>query len=76
MHNVLKQNAYTLIVVREGSGKREQSSFVTYNNVQYDRNFICHTLQELKTYSNGYFEFVEELEQQGDWRYYIFKKVN
>jgi 2-polyprenyl-3-methyl-5-hydroxy-6-metoxy-1,4-benzoquinol methylase len=76
MHNVLNPNAYTLIVVREGSGKREQSSFVTYNNVQYDRNFICHTLQELKTYSNGYFEFVEELEQQGDWRYYIFKKVN
>lgn len=76
MHKVLKKNAYTLIVVREGEGKREQSSFVTYNNVEYDRNFICHTLEELKTYSKNMFEFVEELEQQGDWRYYIFKKVN
>lgn len=76
MHKVLKENAYTLIVVREGEGKREQSSFVTYNNVEYDRNFICHTLEELKTYSKNLFEFVEELEQQGDWRYYIFKKVN
>ena len=45
------------------------------NGVEYDRNFICHTLQELVEYSAGYFEFVEELEKQGDWRYYIFKKI-
>lgn len=75
MHNILKDNAFTLIVVREGTGKRKESSNVTYNGVEYDRNFICHTLQELVEYSAGYFEFVEELEKQGDWRYYIFKKI-
>ena len=76
MHNILKDNAYTLIVVREGSGKRKESSLVSYNGIDYDRNFICHTIEELVTYSKGYFEFVEKLEDQGDWRYYIFKKVN
>ena len=76
MHTILNDNAYTLIVVREGSGKRKESSLVTYNGIDYDRNFICHTIEELVTYSKGYFEFVEKLEDQGDWRYYIFKKVN
>ncbi|MBR2467591.1 MAG: class I SAM-dependent methyltransferase [Clostridia bacterium] len=76
MHTILNDNAYTLIVVREGSGKRKESSLVTYNGIDYDRNFICHTIDELVTYSKGYFEFVEKLEDQGDWRYYIFKKVN
>ena len=76
MHTILNDNAYTLIVVREGSGKRIESSLVTYNGIDYDRNFICHTIEELVTYSKGYFEFVEKLEDQGDWRYYIFKKVN
>lgn len=76
MHTILNDNAYTLIVVREGSGKRKESSLVSYNGIDYDRNFICHTIDELVAYSKGYFEFVEKLEDQGDWRYYIFKKVN
>ena len=55
MHTILNDNAYTLIVVREGSGKRKESSFVSYNGIDYDRNFICHTIEELVTYSKGYF---------------------
>ena len=76
MNHVLKDNGLILMVVREGTGKREQQSYVTIDNEEYDRNFIAHTLYELCFYSKGMFEYVEEiLPNDADiWKRYLFKK--
>lgn len=77
MHNALHKRAPILIVVREGVGRLESSSLFTIENEQYDRNFICHTKQELVDASKGLFEFLKEMPNTAgtDWRYYLFQKV-
>lgn len=78
MQTVLSDSGLVLIVVKEGTGKREQQSFVTIDNEDYDRNFIAHTLDELCFYSNGILEFVEEIlpDDMDAWKRYLFKKLS
>ncbi len=75
--NILKPNGSMLLVVRDGSGKRSQQSYVTIDGENYDREFYAHSLQELMEYSTGLFKFdVEILPNENDfWKKYIFQKV-
>ncbi|MGG7058792.1 class I SAM-dependent methyltransferase [Clostridium tertium] len=76
--NVLNDNGFLFIVVKEGTGKNEKSSYATIDGEDYDRDFYLHTLEELKGYSSGKFDFVKELvfENASQWEYYIFKKCS
>ena len=71
MNEVLKDNGYLFIVVRDGDKKIKS---INVEGTEYAREFYCYTLDKLKEYTNKYFEFVKELDQSEDWRYYIFKK--
>lgn len=78
VHKVLKDDGYLFIVVKDGTGKNEKSSYVNIDGEDYDREFYMHTIEELKLYSFGKFNFVEEIEFEKDsiWKYYIFKKCD
>jgi SAM-dependent methyltransferase len=73
---VLKVNGIVFIVVRDGAGKSEKSSYTNIDGEDYDREFYLHTLEELKLHSLGRFAFVKEIviEKETPWKYYIFKK--
>lgn len=71
MYEVLKNNSYLFIVVKNGD---KITRSVEVEGVEYAREFYCYTLDLIKKHSNKYFEFVKELEENGDWRYYILKK--
>ena len=71
MHQVLKDNAYLLIVVRNGD---KITKSIEIDGVEYAREFYCYTLDKIKKHSKKYFEFTKELKENGDWRYYILKK--
>ncbi len=73
MDEVLKDNGYMLIVVRDGDEIKETSE---YNGEIYARKFISYTLEKLKEHSKKYFKFVENIESIDKWKYYIFKKIN
>ena len=71
MHEVLKNNSYLFIVVRNGD-RITQS--IEVDGQEYAREFYCYTLDKIKQHSEKYFQFAKELEQNEDWRYYILKK--
>lgn len=71
MYEVLKDNAYLFIVVRNGD---KITKSVEVEGIEYAREFYCYTLDKIKQHSEKYFQFVKELEGNGDWRYYILKK--
>ena len=71
MNEVLKDNGYLFIVVRNGD---KITKSIEVDGQEYAREFYCYTLDKLKQYSEKYFQFVKELEQNEDWRYYILKK--
>lgn len=71
MNEVLKDNAYLFIVVRNGD---KITKSVEIDGVEYAREFYCYTLDKIKQYSKKYFKFVKELESNDDWRYYILTK--
>lgn len=73
---VLNDNGYLFVVVRDGTGKSDKSSYTTIDGNDYDRDFYLHTLSELKLYSSDKFDFVKELviENESAWKQYIFKK--
>jgi SAM-dependent methyltransferase len=75
MSQVLNIDGLILLVVRDGTGKRAQQSYVTIDCEDYDREFYAHTLDELKEYSNGMFTFVEEIlpDREDPWKRYLFK---
>ncbi len=76
MRNVLNDNGRLFITVREGSGKNSRWSIKVIDGVEYDRNFIGHSLEELITESTGLFEFVNEVGDDGTgWHNYIFKRA-
>ncbi len=76
MSKVLEQNGLLLLVVRDGTGKREQSH-VTIDGEEYDREFYRHTLDELKTCSAGLFAFAAEIlpDEQDVWKRYLFRHI-
>ena len=71
MNEVLKDNAYLFVVVKNGD---KITKSVEVEGIEYAREFYCYTLDKIKQHSNKYFDFVKELEENGDWRYYILKK--
>lgn len=71
MYEILKNNSYILIVVKDGCEIKETCE---YNGEIYERKFISYTLDKLIQHSNMYFNFVEEMKSENKWRYYIFKK--
>lgn len=78
IYNVLNNDGFLFIVVKEGTGKNEKSSYTTIDGEEYDRDFYLHTIEELKLYSSGKFDFFRELlfEKESLWKYYIFKKCS
>ena len=74
MRAVLNDNGQLFITVREGNGKIPEWSIKVIDGVEYDRNFIGHSLEELVTESIGLFEFVDEVGYDGTvWHNYIFR---
>ena len=71
MREVLNDNAYAFIVVKDGD---KITKSVEVEGQEYAREFYCYTLDKLKQYSYKYFDFEKELQPDGDWRYYIFKR--
>ena len=76
IHKVLKDNGFLFVAIKNGTGKSDKSSYTTIDGEDYDRDFYLHSLEELKQYSMGKFQFVKELKKESDslWKYYIFKK--
>lgn len=76
IYKVLNENGFLLVVVQDGTGRREQSS-ATIDGEEYDRDFYYHTLEELIQYSHGIFEFVKEInpEVNSKWKNYIFSRL-
>jgi len=77
MDMVLNNNGYVLLVIREGKGKQNKQSYVNIENIEYDRNVIAHTLDELISYSKEIFEYEEEILADANdvWKRYLFKKT-
>jgi SAM-dependent methyltransferase len=76
IYKILRDGGFLFIAVRDGVGKSEKSSYTTIDGEDYDRDFYFHTLEELKLYSVGKFDFIKELsiEKESAWKYYIFKR--
>ena len=72
MYEVVKNDGYIFIVVKDGNEIKETSEF---NGEIYARTFFHYTLDKLKERAKGLFTFSKELESQDKWRYYIFKKI-
>ena len=71
MHEVLKPDGYLLLVFKESG---ENRYCVVNNNVEYARNFIFHDRKELSEKMGNLFEFVKDISQEGDWKYFIYKR--
>lgn len=74
---VLHDSGFLFIVVKDGTGKSSKSSYKSIDGEDYDRDFYLHSLEELKQYSLGKFDFVRAImpDEESSWKYYIFKKV-
>lgn len=77
IYEVLEDRGYLFIVVKDGTGKSEKSSFTRIDGEEYDRDFYLHTKEESVYYSKGRFSFVKEMIYEEDtlWKHYIFQKV-
>lgn len=76
MRKVLKEGGKLLVSVREGSGKMEDKSFCEIGGVQYDRNFIAHTPEELKKAAEGLFSYQGEMKSDMRvWKNYVFNRI-
>lgn len=78
IHKVLYDSGIVFIVVRDGTGKNLKSSYTSIDGEDYDRDFYLHSLEELKQYSLGEFEFDREIfpNEESTWKYYIFKRCS
>ena len=76
MHQVLKEGGKLLVSIREGSGKMEDRSLCEIEGVQYDRNFIAHTLEELKKAAEELFSYRCEMKSDMHaWKNYVFNRM-
>lgn len=76
MHKVLKKEGKVLVSIRKGSGKIEDKSLTEIGGVQYDRNFIAHTLDELINATEGLFSYQGEMRSDMPvWKNYVFRKI-
>ena len=73
MYEVLKDNSYIFIVVKDG---KKITNSIEVDGKEYAREFYCYTLDVLLKHSDKYFEFEKSMETAQDdaWKYYIFKK--
>jgi SAM-dependent methyltransferase len=73
MYEVLKDNSYMFIVVKDG---KKIINSIEVDGKEYAREFYCYTLDVLLKHSDKYFEFEKSMETAQDdaWKYYIFKK--
>jgi SAM-dependent methyltransferase len=73
MYDVLKDNSYMFIVVKDG---KKIINSIEVDGKEYAREFYCYTLDVLLKHSDKYFEFEKRMETAQDdaWKYYIFKK--
>ena len=72
MHEVLQDDGYLFVVVQDGNKIIKR---IEIDGQQYAREFYCYTLDKLKEHSEQYFKFEKELNPDGKWRFYIFKKI-
>ena len=76
MAEVLKSGGYLLASVRYGSGRMEERSVTEIDGQTYDRNFIAHNEEELRSAMGGSFSLVRELPSDMKiWAYYLFQKT-
>lgn len=76
MHKVSKKEGKLLVSIREGIGKMEDRSLCEIEGMQYDRNFIAHTLEELKKAAEGLFTYQCELKSDMRvWKNYVFGRI-
>ena len=76
MYKVLKEDGKLLVSIREGIGKMEDRSLCEIEGVQYDRNFIAHTLEELKKAAEGLFSYQCEMKSNMQvWKNYVFSRT-
>ncbi|MDE5892477.1 MAG: class I SAM-dependent methyltransferase, partial [Acetatifactor sp.] len=76
MRKVLKEDGKLLVSIREGIGKMEDRSLCEIEGVQYDRNFIAHTLEELKKAAEGLFSYQCEMKSDMQvWKNYVFSRI-
>ena len=76
MHKVLNKGGKLLVSIREGAGKVEDTSLCEIEGIQYDRNFIAHTLEELNKAAEGLFSYQCELKSDmRAWKNYIFSRI-
>lgn len=77
MREALKRDGMLLVSVREGVGKIDDRSLCEIDGEQYDRNFIAHTLEELKRATEGLFVYQREMnsDMPAVWKYYVFKRT-
>jgi len=74
MRAVLKDGGGLFVTVREGLGRMEEKSVAVIDGETYDRNFIGHTLDELREAAKGLFSYEREVGDDGTgWHNYIFK---
>ena len=75
MRKVLKRGGKLLVSIREGIGKIE-GSLCEIEGMQYDRNFIAHTLDELKKASEESFSYQCEMKSDMPaWKNYVFSRI-
>lgn len=76
MHKVLKKDGKLFVAIKEGIGKMENGSLTEINGLQYDRNFIAHTLEELKESAEGLFSYQCEMKSNIlVWKNYVFNRI-
>ena len=76
MCKVLKKDGKLLVSIREGIGKIEDRSFCEIAGEQYDRNFIAHTLEELKKAAEGLLSYQCEMKSDMPvWKNYVFSRI-
>ena len=75
MGEVLKPGGYLLVSVRYGTGRMEERSVTEIDGQAYDRNFIAHNEEELRTAAGDGFALVREMpSDMRIWAYYLFQR--
>lgn len=73
---VLKPGGYLLASVRYGTGRMEERSVTEIGGETYDRNFIAHNEEELRSAMGSGFTLLRELPSDLKiWAYYLFQKL-
>lgn len=72
----LKPGGYLLASVRYGTGRMEDRSVTEIGGETYDRNFIAHNEEELRSAMGSEFTLLRELSSDLKiWAYYLFQKL-